>query len=96
VHARKVPDQGQRIGFEVCAQLLRKEKVCPVEVRLSFWEASGRLLAQVSSVLRPASSAPACRWIALPEHAKDMSRWEISRFRCQRHGVQERPMDGNG
>lgn len=96
VQARKVADEDQRIGFEVCAQMLRQEKVCPLEIRLSFWEASGRLLAQAASVLRPEPSVPACHRIVLPDEAKDMSRWEISRFRCQRQSVRERPMEENG
>jgi hypothetical protein len=53
VQAREVADQDQRIGFEVCARLLRQEMACPLEVRLNFWEASCRFLAQTSSVLRP-------------------------------------------
>jgi hypothetical protein len=96
VGARKVMDQDQRIGFEVCAQWLRQEMACPLEVRLNFWEASGRFLAQASSVLRPEFSAPICQGIPLPEEAKAMSRWEIARFRCQRQGVQEWRMDWNG
>ena len=53
VQARKVADQDQRIGFEVRARLLRQEMACPLEARLNFWKASGRFLAQTSSVLRP-------------------------------------------
>jgi len=95
VQARKVVDQDQRIGFEVCARLLRQEMACPLEVRLNFWEASGRFLAQTSSVLRPELSAPICQSIPLPEEARAMSRWEIARFRCQRQGARDRSADGH-
>jgi hypothetical protein len=94
VRTRKVVDQDQRIGFEVCARLLRQEMACPLEVRLNFWEASGRFLAQASSVLRPEFSAPICQSIPLPEEAKAMSRWEIARFRCQRQGARDWSADG--
>src|SRR5512143_1215850 len=76
VQAKKVVDQDRRIGFEVCARLLRKEMACPLEVHLNFWEASGRFLAQTSSVLHPEFSAAICQSILLPEEAKGMSRCE--------------------
>jgi hypothetical protein len=95
VQVRKVVDQDQRIGFEVCARLLRQEMACPLEVRLNFWEVSGRFLVQTSSVLHPELSAPICQSIPLPEEARAMSRWEIARFRCQRQGARGRSVDGH-
>jgi hypothetical protein len=68
---------------------------CPLEARLNFWKASVRFLAQTSSVLRPEFSAPVCQRIPLPEEAQDMSRWEISRFRCRRQGARDASADGH-
>jgi hypothetical protein len=87
VHARKVVDEAQQISFLVCAQLVRPDRVCPVEIRLNFRDASGRLLGQASPILAPELRAPACKTIDLPAGATDMSRWEIARFRCYRPEV---------
>jgi hypothetical protein len=84
VQARKVVDEAQQTSFRVCVQLVRPERVCPVEIRLNFRDASGRLLGQASPVLAPELPAPACTTIDLPAGATDMSRWEIARFRCHR------------
>jgi len=37
VHAKKIVGEDHRIGFDVCAQLMRQEEVGPLEVRLNFW-----------------------------------------------------------
>jgi hypothetical protein len=81
VHVKKVLHADQSVAFDVCAQLLRQEKMGPLEVRLNYWKASGGMLAQASSVLRPASDAPVCQRILLPARARGYERWEISRLR---------------
>lgn len=95
VGARKVVAQDRRIGFEVCAQMVKQEIGCPLEVRLNFWGPSGRFLSQTSSVLRIDSSAAVCQTILLPEEAQDMVRWEIARFRCQARGAINGKVDGH-
>jgi hypothetical protein len=83
VHVNKVIEADQSVGFDVCAQLVRQEKVGPLEVHLNFWGTPGGILAQASSVLRPESAAPVCQRISLPARAGGYGRWEISRFRFQ-------------
>jgi hypothetical protein len=87
VHAKKIVGEDHRIGFDVCAQLMRQEEVGPLEVRLNFWGTSGGILAQASSVLRPESAAPVCQRILLPARARGYGRWEISRLRFQRNSI---------
>jgi hypothetical protein len=50
VKAKQVLDQDQRIAIDVCAQLMRQEKVRPLEIRLNLWGTSGRFVMQLSSV----------------------------------------------
>jgi hypothetical protein len=85
VHVKKVLEADQAVGFEVCVQLVRRENVGLLEVRLSFWGTAGGMLAQASSVLHPEFAAPACRRILLPAPARGYGRWEISRLRFQRN-----------
>ena len=87
VHARTVEDQNLGVAFDVCTQLLRPDARCPLlEVRLNFWDRAGRFLVQASSVLRPDVGTPVCQRVRLPAEARNMQRWEIARFRCQREG----------
>jgi hypothetical protein len=83
VSAAKVLDQDRQVAFDVCAKLVRQEKTCPVEVRLTFRSVSGQVLAEVSPVLYPQFAAPVCQRIPLPPEARDMQHWGISRFRCR-------------
>jgi hypothetical protein len=80
VKAKQVLDQDQRIAIDVCAQLMRQEKVGPLEIRVNLWGASGRFVTQLSSVLYPELSASACQRIQVPPEVKDLGRWEIARF----------------
>ena len=86
VKAKQVLDQQQRIVFDVCAQLMRQEKVGPLQVRLTLWGGSGEFVTQVSSVLYPELSNPVCQRIQLPPEVRDLGRWEIARF----HFLRER------
>jgi hypothetical protein len=83
VEARKVVDRDGQVWFDTCAQLVRRETACPMEVRLNFWGDTGALLAQASTVLTPEFPAPICTRIPLPSDADNLRRWEVSRFRCQ-------------
>ena len=80
VKAKQVLDRDQRVAFDVCAQLMRQEKVGPLEIRLNLWGASGRFVTQLSSVLYPELSSPVCQRIPLPPEVRDFGRWEIARF----------------
>jgi hypothetical protein len=80
VKAKQVLDQDQRIAIDVCAQLLRQEKVRPLEIRLNLWGTSGRFVTQLSSVVYPELSASVCQRIQLPPEVGDFGRWEIARF----------------
>lgn len=84
VKAKQVLDQDQRIAIEVCAQLMRQEKVRPLEIRLNLWGASGRFVMQLSSVLYPELARPVCQRIQLPPEVRDLGRWEIARFHVLR------------
>lgn len=84
VTAKKVLEAEQGIAFDVCAQLIRQEKVSPVEIHLNFWRATGGILGQASSVMLPEFSAPRCQRVALEGNAAELRRWEISRLRYQR------------
>jgi hypothetical protein len=46
VKAKKVSDRDQRIAIEVCAQIMRQEKVWPLEIHLNLWGTSGQLVKQ--------------------------------------------------
>jgi len=84
VTAKKVLEAEQGIAFDVCAQLIRQEKVSPVEIHLNFWRATGGILGQASAVMLPEMSAPRCQRVALEGNAAQLQRWEISRLRYQR------------
>jgi hypothetical protein len=84
VKAKQVLDQDQRIAIDVCAQLMRQEKVRPLEIRLNLWGTSGRFVMQLSSVLYPELSSPVCQRIQLPPEVRDLGRWEIARFHVLR------------
>jgi hypothetical protein len=83
VTAKKVADPEGPIAFDVCAQLIRQEKVSPLEIHLNFWRATGGIMAQASAVVLPELSAPRCQRVALEGNAAELRRWEISRFRYQ-------------
>jgi hypothetical protein len=82
VSTKKLVNAEGRVSFEVCGQLTREHPPCSVEVRLTFRGASGEILSQASPVITPRLASPACTRVALPAAAKDMRRWEISRYRC--------------
>ena len=84
VTVKRVLETEQRIAFDVCAQLMRQEKVGPVEIHLNFWRATGGILGQASAVMLPEMSAPRCQRVALEGNAAHLQRWEISRLRYQR------------
>ena len=79
VTAKKVVDT-QGIAFDVCAQLMRQERVGALQVRLNLWKASGGLVRQLSSVLHPESATPVCRRIQVPPETGYFGRWEVARF----------------
>ena len=84
VNAKQVLDRDQRIAFEVCAQLMRQERVEPLEIRLNLWGTSGRFVTQLSLILYPEHSASICQRIQLPPEVRDLGRWEVARFRVLR------------
>lgn len=90
VQAKKVLGQDQQTAFEVCAHLIRQEEVGPLQVRLNLWGLSGGFLTQVSTVLRPGHSSPACERVPLPPNVKDLGRWEIARFQFLREPTPQR------
>lgn len=79
VTAKKVVEPGQGIAFEVCAQLMRQEKIGPLQIRLNLW-GTGALLGQLSSVLQPELSTPVCQRIQVPQEIEGIGRWEVARF----------------
>ncbi|MFA5029020.1 MAG: hypothetical protein WC713_14210 [Candidatus Methylomirabilota bacterium] len=83
VHVRKLTDRERPVEFRLCARLLRPAPGAtgPVEVRLSFRNASGEILAQAASIVVLEGAASVCRRISLPEGARGFERWEISRWR---------------
>ncbi len=83
VSTKKFVDAEGRVSFEVCGRLTREHPACPVEVRLTFRGGSGEVLSQASPVITPKFAFPACTRIPLPESAKEMRRWEISRYHCR-------------
>jgi hypothetical protein len=84
VTVKKIVEPGQGIAFDVCAQLIRQEKVNPVEIHLNVWRATGGILAQASSVMLPEWSTLRCQRVALEGNASELQRWEISRLRYRR------------
>jgi hypothetical protein len=83
VHAKRTTAD-EAVGVELCAEVLRTEEACPVEVHFVFRGASGQILGQRSPVLQPHFGAPACTRVDLPAEARDLVRWEIARFGCAR------------
>lgn len=90
VTAKKVLEPDQRIAFEVCAQLMRHEKVGPLQIRLNLWGASGGFVRQLSYVVRPELSAPVCQRIQVPPDAGNIGRWEVARFQFLREETPHR------
>ena len=84
VTVKKVVEPERGIAFDVCAHLIRQEKVSPVEIRLNLWRATGGILAQASSVVLPEFSAPRCQRVTLEGNVAELRRWEVSRLRYQR------------
>jgi len=90
VTAKKVLEPDQRIAIDVCAQLMRQEKVGPLQIRLNLWGPSGGFVRQLSSVLHPELSTPVCQRIQVPLEARDVGRWEIARFHFRREQTPDR------
>jgi hypothetical protein len=90
VTAKKVLGSDQRIAFEVCAQLMRKENVGPLQVRLNLWGTTGAFVRQLSSVVHPELSAPACQRIQVPVDVGTVGRWEVARFQFLREQTPHR------
>jgi len=90
VTAKKVLGPDQRIAFDVCAQLMRQEKVGPLQIRLNLWGASGGFVRQLSSVLQPELSTPVCQRIQVPLEARNVGRWEVARFQFLREQTPHR------
>jgi hypothetical protein len=81
VQAKRLVDSDRRTAFDVCAQLMRQERVGPLRIRLNLWETSGGFMRQVALVLHPELPGPTCQRIQLPPEVRDFGRWEIARFR---------------
>jgi len=90
VKAKQVLDRNQRVTFDVCAQLMRQEKVGPLQIRLNLWGRSGEFVTQLSSVLYPEFSSPVCQRVQLPPEIRDLGRWEIARFHFLREQTPQR------
>ena len=90
VKAKQVLDQGQRVAFDVCAQLMRQKDVGPLQIRLNLWGTSGEFVTQLSSVLYPELSVAVCQRIQLPPEVRDLGRWEIARFHFLREQTPHR------
>ena len=90
VKAKQVMDRDQRVAFDVCAQLMRQEKVGPLQIRLNLWGGSGEFVTQLSSVLYPELSSPVCQRVQLPPEVRDLGRWEIARFHFLREQTPQR------
>ncbi len=90
VTAKKVVEPDQRIAFEVCAQLMRPETVGPLQVRVNIWGVAGGFVRQLSSVVHPRLSAPACQRIEIPGDVGNFGRWEVARFQFLREQTPHR------
>jgi len=89
VTAKKVVDP-QGVAFDVCAQLMRQERVGALQVRLNLWKASGGLVRQLSSVLHPEIAIPVCQRIQVPPETGYFGRWEVARFHFLREHAPHR------
>lgn len=90
VTVKKVGLPDQVAAFEVCAQLMRKENVGPLQVRLNLWGTTGAFVRQLSSVVHPELSAPACQRIQVPVDVGTVGRWEVARFQFLREQTPHR------
>jgi hypothetical protein len=79
VTAKKVMDP-QGLAFDVCAQLMRREEVGALHIRLNLWKAAGGFLRQLSSVLQPEIGTPVCQRIQVPQETGHFGRWEVAGF----------------
>jgi hypothetical protein len=90
VTAKRIAEAGQQTVFEVCAQLVREGDAMPLDVRINLWGHSGGFLTQLSTVVRPGLSRPACQRIPLPPNIRGLRRWEIARFQFLREPIPHR------
>lgn len=89
VTTKKVVDP-QGVAFDVCALLVRHERVGALHVRLNLWKPSGGFAGQLSSVLHPGIAISVCRRIRVPPESADFGRWEVARFRFLREQTPQR------